>query len=464
MDSFPGGSLKTLPFKIRNIRLFIAFRVFFNFRFYYPIFTILFLDFGLTLEQFALLNVVWAMTIVLLEVPSGALADTIGRKNLLVFAGACMVVEMALLCFAPLGNPRLLFFIFLANRVLSGSAEAAASGADESLAYDSLKKEGDANDWGKVLVRQMGLRSVGFVVAMSLGAAVYDPALLQHVADWLGLRISLTQKITLRFPLYLTLGSAVATLCITLAMKHVTPQDSEGKDLAEEGTKSIANAMKLTLQAGAWILKTPFALVIIATGLMFDHVLRMMITLSSQYYRLIDLPESLFGLIGSGLALLGLFIPRLAMKLAANHTPSFNLGVMAVVALTGFVGITMFSPVWGVIPMALLSSVMFFLSFFVSHYLNRITDSSRRATVLSFKGLSFNLAYGLIGLFYSLLLSMLRSRASQTDVTLVGQALENRVFTQSMDWFPWYFIGAISILLAFAAWQLRHSEEHRKFG
>ena len=97
----PENTIRMSPFKIRNVRLFIAFRVFFNSRFYYPVFTILFLDFGLTLEQFALLNVVWALTIVLLEVPSGALADTIGRKNLLVFAGACMVVEMASPLFRP---------------------------------------------------------------------------------------------------------------------------------------------------------------------------------------------------------------------------------------------------------------------------------------------------------------------------------------------------------------------------
>ena len=54
------------PFAIRNVRLFIAFRLFFNARFYYPVFTILFLDFGLTLEQFALLNAAWAAAIVLL--------------------------------------------------------------------------------------------------------------------------------------------------------------------------------------------------------------------------------------------------------------------------------------------------------------------------------------------------------------------------------------------------------------
>ena len=450
---------KASPFKIRNIRLFIAFRVFFNSRFYYPVFTILFLDFGLTLEQFALLNLVWALTIVLLEIPSGALADTIGRKNLLVFAGVCMVLEMSLLCFAPLGNPQLLFYIFLANRVLSGSAEAAASGADEALAYDSLKKEGNPDDWGKVLVKQMGFRSMGFVVAMSLGAAVYDPGLLGRVAAWFGLNISLNQDITLRFPLYLTLATAILTLFITLAMKRIEPHNDGEALLGRKGGDSLITAMKLTMDAGNWILKTPFALVIIATGMVFDHIIRMMITLNSQYYRLIDLPESVFGLIGSGMALLGLFIPRLALKLAEKHSPAFNTGFMAMVALTGFWGLTFFVPVFGTIPMILLSSVMYFTGFFVSHYLNRITDSSQRATVLSFKGMSFNLAYGSICLFYSILLSMLRSNASETDPQLAGQALENTVFIQSIQWFPWYFTVILVTFLVFAAWKLKQPKE-----
>jgi len=455
---------KTPPFKIRNIRLFIAFRVFFNSRFYYPVFTILFLDFGLTLEQFALLNLVWALTIVLLEIPSGALADTVGRKNLLVFAGVCMVLEMALLCFAPLGNPRLLFYIFFANRVLSGSAEAAASGADEALAYDSLKQEGDPDDWGKVLVRQMGFRSMGFVVAMSLGAAVYDPALMGHLAERVGLNVSLNQDITLKFPLYLTFATAILTLFITLAMKRTEPHNNGEISLGRKSGDSLVNAMKLTIQAGKWILKTPFALVIIATGMIFDHIIRMMITLNSQYYRLIDLPESIFGLIGAGLALLGLVIPRLALKLAEKHTPAFNLGVLAVVTLTGFWGLTLFLPILGLVPMVLLSSVMYFTGFFVSHYLNRITDSSRRATVLSFKGLFFNLAYGFICLFYAILLSMLRTRVSETAPTITGKSIENTVFIQSVEWFPWYFTLTFFTLLVFAAWQLKHSKEYGKRG
>ena len=86
-----------------NIPLFIAFRVLFNARWYYPVLAVLFIDFGLTIEQYALLNVAWAAAIVGLEVPSGALADQLGRKRMVVFAAALMVVEMTLFAFAPRG-------------------------------------------------------------------------------------------------------------------------------------------------------------------------------------------------------------------------------------------------------------------------------------------------------------------------------------------------------------------------
>jgi hypothetical protein len=41
-----------------NLTRFIAFRLLYSARFYYPVFTVLFLDYGLTLEQFAILNIV----------------------------------------------------------------------------------------------------------------------------------------------------------------------------------------------------------------------------------------------------------------------------------------------------------------------------------------------------------------------------------------------------------------------
>jgi MFS family permease len=449
---------------IRNVRLFIAFRVFFNARFYYPVFTILFLDFGLTLEQFALLNAAWAASIVLLEVPSGALADTIGRRNLLVATGILMVIEIALLCFVPLGNPDLLFAIFLVNRVLSGAAEAAASGADEAIAYDTLKKEGDIRDWPRVLEKQMRIQSIAYIGAMSLGAAVYDPSLMQRLASALGLNIQLNQDITLRFPLYLTFIMAIMTLLTTLKLQEERPSVESESSPSEDCGKSIVQAFKLTLQAGGWILKTPFALVLILAGLMFDNCIRMVVTLNSQYYRLINLPEASFGLIGSGFAMLGLVIPWLAYKLVMRHSPAYNLGVMAIVSTIGLFGITFFWPIIGLLPVALLSVVMYMGRFFQSHYLNRITVSHQRATVLSFKGLSFNLAYGLIGVMYSVLLVFLRPQLAVSYPDLSHAGIENLVFIKSIGWFPWYFLLTLVALLAIARWQLQNTDVYKTPG
>ena len=60
----------------------------------------MFLDFGLTISEFATLNLIWAITIILLEVPSGALADHIGRKRLVIISAILMIGEISILIFS----------------------------------------------------------------------------------------------------------------------------------------------------------------------------------------------------------------------------------------------------------------------------------------------------------------------------------------------------------------------------
>jgi hypothetical protein len=296
---------------------------------------------------------------------------------------------------------------------------------------------------------------------MSLGAAVYDPNLMQRVADWLGFNVHFTQDITLRIPPFLTLLMAILTLLSVLLMRETgrrNYQMNAGRDT------TITEAFKLTLAAGKWILKTPFALVIILAGLQFDNCIRMITTLRSQYYRLVDLPEATFGLIGSALAVLGLIMPRLARSLVQKHSPAFNLGIMAGFTFIGLIGMTFFWPIVGLIPMIVVTAVMYLQNFFQSDYLNRITSSHQRATVLSFKGLSFNLAYGVIGVLYSLLLAQLRFQVAAAQPGWVGAQLENMVFIKSIAWFPWYFLVTMLAVLVFARWRLKNTDEHKKPG
>ena len=204
----------------RNVRSFTLFRVFFSARFYYPVYALLFLDYGLTLGQFGLLNAIWAVTIVLLEVPSGALADTVGRRNLLIVAGICMLVEMAVLLVAPIGGGAWLFALFVLNRVLSGAAEAAASGADEALAYDSLKAAGLEEQWGKVLERVQRDTSLAFFFAMMTGAAVYDPDMVNAVLTFVGAPFTVEQSQLIKLPILLTFFSGLVVFAMALRMKE----------------------------------------------------------------------------------------------------------------------------------------------------------------------------------------------------------------------------------------------------
>jgi len=428
-----------------NVRRFIIFRVLFNARFYYPIFTVLFLDFGLSLEQFAILNVAWAASIVLLEVPSGALADTIGRRNLVVIAAAIMVVEMLLLVFAPIGQSSWIFYLFLGNRILSGAAEAAASGADEALAYDSLKEKGLEESWDAVLETQMRAQSIGFFIAMTIGSIMYDATSLNRAFEFVGLDLAISNNLAMRLPIIGTLILGVFALWTALNLKETANANRPKFSIAESGA-ILKKSFTKTFQTGGWLLSTPAPFMIILAGFLFDHIGRMILTLNSEYYRQIDLPEASFGIISSGMSLLGFFMPKLGRYLTTHKSRNFNYAVIGVLTFIGLFGMSRFTPIWGIGPVVFVYAAMFLTGFCVSNYLNKETDSERRATALSFKGLSFNLAYGTVGIAYSVLIA--RLRLSHADESLTESTLDSLLFRESLSYFPGYFLVVFFLVIA----------------
>ena len=449
----------TSPFAIRNIRLFIAFRIFFNARFYYPVFTILFLDYGLTIEQFALLNTVWAITIVCAEVPSGALADLLGRKRLLVLTSVLMIVEISVIAFVPISSITVVFWAFLVNRIVSGLAEAMASGADEAIAYDSLVENGNPEHWPQVLSVQMRLKALAGILSMTVGAMLYDPEMVNRLLALLGMEVTISQQVSMRFPVYLTLVLAFLSLWTTLGLKETGDEGEPGSH--QFSLANILQAGRLTWQAGLWIMKTPFAMAVILFGMMYDHVLRLMITLTSQYFRLIELPEASFGLIMALLSLLGLLIPKIAEHMVAKFSPQQNclwLGLISFLALWGLTG---FVPYFGIIPIALVSVGLQLTAFFTSHYLNRVTSSKQRATVLSFKGMAFNLAYGLIGILFALLMQVQRSAVHNASPDLIPELVENGAFQATISWSPWYAVLLTILIALYSLHLLKNSDIHR---
>ena len=425
-----------------NIRRFILFRLFFNVRFYYPVFTVLFLDYGLSLEQFAILNLVWALTIVFAEVPSGAMADLLGRKRLMVMASWLMLVEMGLLVLVPVGPSTLLFVVFLINRICSGLAEAAASGADEALAYDSLKALNREAEWAHLLEKTTRILSIGFFVTMITGALVYDHVLVNKLLHQVNPDWTLPRELVIKFPIILCLFTAGIVILASTGMKEF------GENHDKRGTDSagmmLSESLRQVLSAASWTISHRFVLFVILGALAIDSVARQFVVLASEYYRTIDIPTAWFGFIGAGMALLGIVNARISRYLATRHSPFFNFTALSVALLFGLVGIAMAIPWFGVLFAVFAFSMMSMVTFLSSYYINREVDSARRATVLSFRGLALNLGLGLASLLYTVLIASLKAGA---DPAFNAGQVQTRAFVDSLMAFPLYFLFLYILLL-----------------
>lgn len=378
---------------------------------------VLFLDLGLTATQYTLLNVAWAAASLLSDIPAGVMADRFGRKPLLIAAGICMVLEMGLLLMAPRNGGFVLFLFCLANRILSGLAEGAASGADEAIVFDSLTEGGREDEWHRVMEQLTRWQSLSFVFVMLVGGAVYAPNFVNEVLSFIGITAHLDQATTLRFPIILTLLSSVGVLLLALNFRE--PKRHEPHSLRDpEGhcASSALGAFAFTLQAGRWLLGNPTALFVVCAGFVLDSVVRLFLVFSTSYFRLIEIPEVAFGVLGAAMGGIGLFISPWIRKMVTTRSIGASFAIMTGVVFVGLIGVAFHPPNWGLLFGYLLWGAMTMIGFSVSTYLNQLVDSHHRATVLSFKGVTINLAYAGISLLFALALHHLHGPSSDAVI------------------------------------------------
>jgi hypothetical protein len=143
-----------------------------------------------------------------------------------------------------------------------------------------------------------------------------------------------------------------------------------------------------------------------------------------------------------------------------HFAPATNVGVVGVISFAALWGLTLFVPYFGILPVVLIFVAMMLTSFFTSHYLNEIADSAHRATVLSFKGLAFNAAYGLIGVLYAGLMSSLRGGVSIEHPAWSLQQVENEAFMASMTWFPGYLLLVLLVVTVYVFLKKGYGKKH----
>jgi len=271
----------------------------------------------------------------------------------------------------------------------------------------------------------MRWQALAFTVAMLIGAAVFDPIFIQSIGGMLGFDWQVEKTFTMRLPIVLTLVSSLVVFFACLNLR-------EARLVTHQDTAESSSTVDLMRQAGGWILRTPAVLGLLIVGLLHDSFTRVYLTVGSEYYRLIQLPEFSFGIIGSVFAAMGFGLPILSRWLAENRPQGFNFTVVAILNALGLIGLGFAFPYLGLLFPFLMRIGMGFMNFFMSHYLNQLVDSRHRATVLSFRGLTFNLGYGLMLLVYAGIYQF-------HGQSVTGN--EDEVFRRSLATLPVLFLG-----------------------
>lgn len=153
--------------KSENIRKFTLYYALNGLAFPLPIWVIFYLR-TISLEQLAFIIGAGQLISIALQIPTGALADLLGRKFMITFGQIFRAVSFLLLPFA--GS---FVSIFILNGILY-VGESMASGADNALLYDTLKEEGRESEFGAIYTKVLLYFRICLIFGSLLGGLSYS--------------------------------------------------------------------------------------------------------------------------------------------------------------------------------------------------------------------------------------------------------------------------------------------------
>jgi len=179
---------------------------------------------GINLTQILIIQswyLVWAF---ILEIPTGAVADYIGRKQSLYLGGLVGAISALVYSSAP-SLP-----IFLLAEFLFAAAIALISGADQAFLYDSLKKSNKVHRIKKTL---------GKFESFGLAALMISAPIGSFIGGSIGPRFSMMFT---AIPLFLAF---LAGLTLTEPPKQKSHESTRYLDIVKQGLRVIKNRRKI---------------------------------------------------------------------------------------------------------------------------------------------------------------------------------------------------------------------------
>ena len=121
---------------------------------------------GLNLAQIGIVEGIYHATSILFEIPSGALADLLGRKRCMILSRICIAVSCMIMLFAR-G-----FWFFALSFIIQALGNNLNSGSEEALVYDSMKYTGQEDQYINVYGK------INFIIEVSQGISTVAGGIL----------------------------------------------------------------------------------------------------------------------------------------------------------------------------------------------------------------------------------------------------------------------------------------------
>lgn len=331
---------------------------------YMPIVILFYSKNGLALKDLLLIQAVYSISIVALEIPSGYLADAIGRRITIILG--CILGVAGFIIYSFTSG----FWPFLLAEMTLGIGSSFISGADSAILYDSLIALNKSGEYSKLEGRITSTGNLAEAAAGILGGL-------------------LAGYFSVRTPYYIQ--TFVAAIGIPASIMLLEP-DKQG-EVIKYRMADILKVAKDCLFDNKLLRRNIFFSSVIGASTLT------MAWFVQPYFQEIHIPVQWYGILWTSLNLTAALTALIAYWIEARLGDTKTMIFITLGVSIGYIAVGMFQSVW------VLS--IFFLFYFVrgvatpvlKDYINRLTASEVRATVLSVRSFIIRILFSIIAPF-----------------------------------------------------------------
>lgn len=326
-----------------------------------PILMIYFKELGLSSEEAFRLKAIYSITIVLFEIPSGYLADLLGRRKTLIMGAFLGTLGFAFYSISEA------FAMLVIAEITLGIGQSMISGSDSALLYDSLKELKQEKNYTKQEGKVTAIGNIAEAVSAILGG------LLAYQS--------------IRTPFFFQ--TAIAFIAIPSALTIIEPLTSK-----THKSNSIIKQFIKQVKANPLLLK----------NIMYSSVTGTATLTMAWLYQLFIKEDLKFDLItiGAIAAVLNFVIGIIsahAYKFEQKFGFKKSLAALSIAIPIGFLLMGFINSVYALIPLFAFYLFRGYATPVLKDYINQETESSIRATVLSVRTFVIRMIFAVIGPF-----------------------------------------------------------------